>query len=44
MIRATLLLAALGLGLLLRPAGAHGPDQPPHRMAKLGDFRLESGR
>ncbi|HEY0419827.1 MAG TPA: alpha/beta fold hydrolase [Acetobacteraceae bacterium] len=43
MIRRTLALAALGLALLLRPAAAHTPGQPPHEMAKLGDFRLESG-
>ena len=43
MIRRTFALAALGLALLLRPAGAHAPGQPPHQLAMLGDFKLESG-
>lgn len=35
--------AALGLALHLTPAAAHGPNQPPHQMARLGDLTLESG-
>ena len=43
MIRRTFALAALGLALLLRPAAAHTPSQPPHQMYRIGDFKLESG-
>lgn len=43
MLRRTLALAALGLACLLRTAAAHGPDQPPHQLWRMGDFRLESG-
>ena len=25
------------------PCHAHGPDQPPHQLYKMGDFKLESG-
>src|SRR6185437_4757646 len=35
---------ACTLGLLaIAPAGAHGPNQPPHQLYKIGDFKLESG-
>jgi homoserine O-acetyltransferase/O-succinyltransferase len=38
------LCAALVLTLALTGAAhAHWPDQPPHQMAQLGEFRLESG-
>jgi len=43
MIRRIAALAALGL-LLLRPAAAHTPAQPPHQMYRIGDFTLESGQ
>ena len=33
----------LGLALLLRPAAAHGPNQPPHQQYRIGDLKLESG-
>lgn len=41
--RKLLMLAALGLALLLRPAVAHGPNQAPHQLWRMGDLRLESG-
>lgn len=41
--RKLLMLAALGLALLLRPAAAHGPNQAPHQLWRMGDLRLESG-
>jgi homoserine O-acetyltransferase len=36
----TLVLATL---LLATPAGAHQPNQAPHQLYKIGDFKLESG-
>ena len=44
MIRRTLALVALGFALLASPVGAHGPNQPPHQMYRMGDLRLESGQ
>lgn len=41
--RKILLSAMFGAMLLLRPAAAHGPDQPPHQLWKAGDLKLESG-
>ena len=43
MIRRMLALATLAIALLLQPARAHGPDQPPHQQWRIGDLRLESG-
>jgi homoserine O-acetyltransferase/O-succinyltransferase len=41
--RNLLALAVLGLALLLHPAAAHGPNQAPHQLWRMGDLRLESG-
>lgn len=43
MLRRLLASAALAAALLLRPALAHGPNDPPHQSFRMGDFRLESG-
>ncbi len=43
MLRRMLAVAALALACMLRPAGAHGPNDPPHQGWAMGDFRLESG-
>lgn len=43
MVRRGLVMAALALGLLLSPAGAHGPNQPPHQSFRIGDLPLENG-
>jgi homoserine O-acetyltransferase len=34
---------ALAAMLAAAPALAHGPDQPPHRLYRIGDLKLESG-
>jgi homoserine O-acetyltransferase/O-succinyltransferase len=31
------------VGLMGGPAYAHGPNQPPHQLYRIGDFALESG-
>jgi homoserine O-acetyltransferase/O-succinyltransferase len=36
-------LVTLVLLLLAAPALAHGPNQPPHQLYRIGDFKLESG-
>jgi homoserine O-acetyltransferase len=43
--RTTALLLVLGLSLLLpaAPTRAHGPNQPPHQVYRMGDLKLESG-
>lgn len=33
----------LALSIMLGQAWAHGPNQPPHQMFRMGDLRLESG-
>jgi len=44
MIRRWMLAIALGTSLCCGdPAAAHGPNQPPHQVARFGDFKLESG-
>jgi homoserine O-acetyltransferase/O-succinyltransferase len=35
--------AALAFSLLSAPAGAHWPDQAPHQVAHLGEFKFEGG-
>jgi homoserine O-acetyltransferase/O-succinyltransferase len=38
-----LALAAVVTALAVLPARAHGPDEPPHQLFRMGDLRLESG-
>jgi hypothetical protein len=40
--RSVSLLAALLCALTAVPARAHGPNQPPHQLYQIGDFKLES--
>ena len=40
---AHLVAVGLSLGLLLPPAAAHTPQQPPHQLYGEGDLKLESG-
>ena len=37
------MLALLALALLAQPVAAHGPNQPPHQLWRMGDLALESG-
>jgi homoserine O-acetyltransferase/O-succinyltransferase len=43
MARRSFAAAAFGLALLAGTAAAHGPNQPPHQLYRIGDFPLESG-
>jgi homoserine O-acetyltransferase len=36
-------MAYLFLPMLQAPAGAHGPNDPPHQTHCMGDLKLESG-
>jgi homoserine O-acetyltransferase len=38
-----LILCGLILMASVVPAVAHGPNQPPHQLYQIGDFKLESG-
>ena len=35
--------AILSLAMACLPAYGHGPNDPPHQLHPLGDFKLESG-
>jgi homoserine O-acetyltransferase/O-succinyltransferase len=43
MIRRVILLAQAALWLSTAGGLAHGPNQPPHQLYRIGDFKLESG-
>src|SRR5574337_1225216 len=43
--RRSCVIAVVAVVLVLQalPGWAHGPNQPPHRQYRIGDFKLESG-